>query len=300
MKLSACNALAAACLAVAAGPVFADAYSTVTVGKVTVTLIDLDPNDGIAAGISFLPEPGKFHAGASISGVVQTGETFGSEPGNNGVNFAKASPWYGSGVSATGLTPMATVSASVTGSTNAPGFAGLDLSGSALSTVDQRGYFFGEAFVPGGPAMAGGGLSYVLSANTKVVFSVDAFLSVNTTLGYTAGALSGENATANMSLYTGGLAADGTLLEDLQQRGVSVFYVDGTAPGAAEDSWSGVMSSSFSNLSNHSSNGLFWANANIRGESVISAVPEPSSYGMFLVGLGVIGSLARRRRNRAE
>src|SRR5471030_3085759 len=120
MKL-ALNALASACLAMLAAPVFADAYGSATLSNVTVTLIDLNPNDGIAPSISFLPDPAKFASGANISGVAQTGQAFGNEPGNIYDSFSKTGASSQANISGTIHNALATSSADVTGSTTGVG-----------------------------------------------------------------------------------------------------------------------------------------------------------------------------------
>jgi hypothetical protein len=289
------SALVVAGIATAAGPAFAAAYSTATFGKVTITLIDLDPNDGISANISFLNDPIKFDGGAFIRGMAETGMNSGNEPGNQLKNFKKTGAWQTTSFSDSAITPLAVASGSVTGSATGAGFSALSLTGSALSTAEQRANYAAYGAVPG--------LDYrgfVLSANTKVVFSVDASVSAQTTIGHTPGGLEGEAASALLSLYAGGYAANGvTVVEDLQEHGASVLHVDGSPDMGAADAWSGVMSASFSNLSSHSTEGGFYAHAAISGNSVISAVPEPSTYGMLLGGLAMMGALLRRRRNRA-
>jgi hypothetical protein len=292
MKLAALNALAAACLAVAAGPAFADAHGTATFGNVTVTLIDLDPNDGIAASISFLPNPTMYAGGAYIYGEAETGQTGGSDPGHQLGRYEKTGAWQTTNVKGSTKTDLASSSASVSGSASGVGFSGLSLSGTALSSTDDHSRFYAYAGVPASYENKG----FILSANTMVTFSVNATLGVNTTLGYTPGALEGEAAAATLRLYAGAFGADpGAILDGTHEQSVSVHYFDGDLPGPASDSWSGVMSASFSNLSSQSGRGEFWADASISGRSVISAVPEPATYGMLLGGLGLIGAVARRR-----
>nr|WP_229259519.1 PEP-CTERM sorting domain-containing protein [Duganella aceris] len=297
MKLAALNALAVACLAAFASPAYADAYSTATFGNVTVTLIDLDPNDGVAASISFLPNPNKFAGGAYVYGEAETGQVGGYDPGHQLGRFDKSGAWQTTNVSGSTSTNLATSSASVTGAADGVGFSGLSLSGAAHSTSDQHSRFYAYAGVPNTHDNKG----FTLSANTMVSFSVNTTMSASTTIGYTPGALEGEAASVLMSLYAGGLSPDGgSMVDDLQQHSVSVYYVDGDPLGGASDSWSGIMTASFSNLSNHSTQGEFFADASIGGRSVISAVPEPGTYGMLLGGLGLMGALARRRRNRGQ
>ncbi|WP_229257335.1 PEP-CTERM sorting domain-containing protein [Duganella callida] len=291
MKLAARYALVAG-LAAAAGPVFADAYSTASFGNVTVTLIDLDPNDGIAASISFLPNTTKFDGGAYIHGEAEDGIIGGYDPGHQLQRFDKSGAWQSTNVSGNAHTGLSSAAASVTGSASGVGFTALSVSGKALSGLDDHGNYYSYASVPFNNVDNRG---FVLSANTKVVFSVDAAMSATMTRGYTAGALEGESASALMSLYAGGLAADGSMLDDLQQHGVGVQYFDGGPLGGATDSWAGVMSASYSNLTNHSSQGQFWADAQVGGHSVMAAVPEPETYAMLLGGLGLLGGLARRR-----
>ncbi len=296
MKIAALNVLAAACLAVFAGPALADAYSIATFGNVTVTLIDLDPNDGIAASISFLPNTTKFSGGAYIYGEAETGLVGGYDPGHQLGRYEKIGAWQSTNVSGATSTNLANSSASVTGSDSGVGFSGLSLAGAAHSTADEHSRFYAYAGVPNTHDNKG----FILSANTMVSFSVNASISASTTIGYTPGALEGEAASAVLSLYAGGMGGDGTMIDDLQQHSVSVYYIDGDPLGGAADSWNGVMTASFSNLSNHASRGEFWADASIGGRSVITAVPEPETYGMLLGGLAMIGALARRRRNRGQ
>ena len=119
MKLAR-KALVVACLAVATGPVFADAHSTATFGNLKVTLIDLNPNDGIAASISFLPDPRKFYDGAAIKGEAETWLEQGSFEDLHDEKFNKAAAWGSANISGGANTETASVSTGVTASADGP------------------------------------------------------------------------------------------------------------------------------------------------------------------------------------
>jgi hypothetical protein len=293
MKHVARNMLALACLAACASPALADAYGSATIGNVTVTVIDLDPNDGIAAGIAFMPDPTKYYGGALVRGYANTGPNGSQDPGTQLKTFFVRGAWQATNVHDGATVDLAHVQGDLTGSGSGVGFSDLSLEGAAGSTATGRSHFWGWGSVPGNP---GGHLDYVLAANTKVVFSIDASLNAGTTIGHVAGAPDSESAMAMVGLYASGTAPDGTtLVEDLQERTARVAYVDGAPMGGGTDSWSGVVTASFSNVGLQGSAGEFWAYASIEGDSVVAAVPEPSTWAMLLGGLAFVGTRLRRR-----
>jgi hypothetical protein len=296
MKRAAFKVLAAACMAALAGPVLADAYSTATFGNVTVTLVDLDPHDGIAPSITFLPITTKYLGGASIHGEAATGQGLSSDAGHEINDYQKIGAWQTTNVADSTQVSLASSSASVQGAAGGVGFSSLSVSGSAQSGVDNRGRYLASAVTPNTTDHK----AFTLSANTEVIFSVNAAVSAATTLGYTPGALEGESASGVLTLFASGMNADGTsMIDDLQTHAASVHYFAGMPLGGESEAWSGVMAASYSNLSSHSSQGKFYAEGVASGYSVMLApVPEPASYGMLLGGLGLLGVVARRRRNR--
>lgn len=289
MKSAVISAVAAACLAGAAGPALAAATSSATLGQFTITLIDLDPNDGIAPSISFLP-----YGAAGGPGIYGQADSYSLSPESAVFQTDTRKP--GKSLSDTAQTASSGASASMTGSIAGAGVAALSASGYALTSAEASGHYYATASAPAAETR-----EFVLSANTMVSFSALGNISASYTLGGTAAAQEGESALGVVMLGVGGFAADGeSVLRDLQRRYVSLqFQIDGTVPaGPAADSWAGLLTASYSNLSNHAANGQFYAEVEAGGRSLasVAAVPEAETYTMLLGGLALLGAVVRRRR----
>jgi hypothetical protein len=244
---------------------FAGSAAEVRFDVLTVTLVDLNPADGIVPTIGFA-------GGASRASAVlfQPFGVYDEDVGNGG------SAWGDVDVSVT--LSLGHVEASLTG-------AGVDGSGATVHVA-------GQAAEPGGPLGASvqyqaqvwapyqSAGAFVLSPWTSVTFSVQANLSAITQSSGT----SHDYAVAGAYLFLNGTGDAATLeCESLAGRQCSAGDVR-------------QLSVSFANSAGTSVDGTFQAWAQAAGYSQAVGVPEPATPLLLLGGLGVLGSVARRRR----
>lgn len=283
MKSLVIHLLATSVLAGMAQGAAASATSAGGIGAVTITLIDLDPDDGIAPSLLFAPDTGG-NSGGTVSGELRSftpnEESF-REFRSQGLGLA-------SPVSAGRDLAMASGSGSITGLAG-PGFSALAAQGQAGSGTASRGTYD----VTAQSAWVG----FTLSANTAVRFSANGWAQGTTSTGGDPSTGWDEAGGALVALGAAGFDSTGTLVWDEDQQVATARYTlddAGNVQGDAQ-SWSGLLSVSFSNTTGASADGIFTAEASAFGHSAVSPVPEPSSGLMLLGGLGLVGMMARRR-----
>ncbi|WP_295993582.1 PEP-CTERM sorting domain-containing protein [Rugamonas sp.] len=290
MKRIARSTLAAACAAAvvavaAAGPAHAAASSSATFGNLTITLTDLDPNDGIAPSLIYQAD-----AQPTIMGETRS---FGDEFVQH--TFNKVLVGQQGGLNGALNDELASSNASLTSAVTLAGFSSASASGKALSTVDGNGRYFAEA-TGQDPYMN----SFTLSANTMMTITVNGSARAQTTIGYNLDAFQAEEANAHLFLDIEAYTDNGTYVGGYQETTLQALYEvkdDGSVVGQTQ-SWDGQMSASFSNKTGQSASGFFVADVDVSGLSSVAAVPEPETYAMLMAGLALVGWGAKRAKRR--
>jgi len=290
MKRLVMHTLAAACLAVAVGPVFANATSSATIGNLVITLTDLDTADGISPWMTFtLPS-----FGLAESGSVG----FGAENSESQLTIRFGTS-EGGLYNASAHTDWSSSSANLLSSKGIGGFTTLSAQGAAYSGLESSGNYMAHASAAKYPYS-----EFTLSANTKLTFSVTADVKAQTTIGYNLDADMGESASALAVLNVFGVANGGYQSDVQQHMAAATFDVrdDNTTMGVS-DAWSGVLAANFVNDGAGVATGGLEVYTYVEGISAnwdgVTPVPEPSTYAMMLGGLGLIGAAARRRSKAA-
>ncbi len=272
--------LAAACLMAAASGAMAAASSSVHINGVTITLTDLDPNDGIAASATMMhgSQPYLNIGAASF------------DPAYSNDAYAAVGMHGGSGLAGSVGTTFAHSSATIAGQSSIVGFSGIALDGGALSTTAGYGEY-------GATAAPYTSMNVQVAANTRVTVTFDASIDVATTVGLDA-AGNAERAMGRILMAFDGLDADGANVVDEQWQELLAGYRLDDAGNVLGDSyhWAGQLSVSFSNRTENDTVASLYSEGVIGGNSVVSAVPEPATYGMLLGGLALVGVAAWRRR----
>lgn len=279
MKRLACISLAA-CLAAATPAVFAAANSSLHINTVTITLTDLDANDGVTPWIAMMygSQPylnigaGSFDPSYSVDAYAALGTKAGST------------------LTGTASTPFAQSSATIAGTSSIVGYSSIVLAGGAQSGVNGFGEY-GALAAPYTP------MNFGISANTKVTITLNASIDVATTLGYNTATGMDEQAKGHILMGLDGLDENGEYVMDEQwQELIAGYQFDALGnPLGQSQHWDGDLSVSFSNLKGEDSMATLYTEGGIGGHS-IAAVPEPSTYAMLLGGLGLMGVAARRNR----
>ncbi len=303
MKRTTLTLVAAAAAALFAGPALAASSASSTLGPLVVTIFDLDPNDGIEAGITF-DDGSSYGYGSYVATTAGDYDytagwrAYDSDSAYGATNWAPVSVTS----AVTGTSATATVSGDGT-----PGGTLISASGSTLGSTGTGLYDYGQftatAYAPYAYYNA-----FTVSQNTLVLFTAGVQLDGAVTATWDPSipdAYDWEYATANAYLYIYGAGASGNGSQqsnDSQSVGVSSQYVaDPNAPWGYvytgnSGSYSGQLAGSFVNISGGDLTGYIQAYSYASGYSYVNAIPEPETYALMLAGLGVVGLLARRRR----
>ena len=254
-------ALAAAGLLAAAPSAHATATATATLTNFHYQVFDLDPNDGIAAAVTFA-------SGAYAYAVASHTE------GTTVSHSQNADGAIGSALSVSALLGVNTASALTT--SGDPAGAGTGPGASSIASAAGAGNTaYGSANLVSS--------SFTLTPHTLLVFSASpSGLSAATT------AL-GESAYA--SAYVQFRAADSSQIS--YGAAYASAYTDGTSYISSPTS----IKASFTNLTNAEATAYAYAYASTSAYGV-AAIPEPESYALMLSGLLTVGLAVRRRRTR--
>lgn len=258
-------ALLSAALLVGAGDAAATAQARVTFSGLTITLTDLDPDDGIAPGLTIL-DP-NYESGVYLA-LTDNGDNVYDE----GVGDAPFGPTQARGRTANtaaGTRIRGTVDTGLTVST----WGKAQVAGSS---------FEAHAYLP----TFWEGITFELTPNTMI--SID---TVMTASAFTGGA--GEHAMANAMLELG-------LWDGAYQDAVQYVWEDGGTRGFARQDWH-LSVSNTQDVADWvylhifaSATGYIDAPAAL-GAGAAQAVPEPGTLALMAAGLGL---LALRRRLR--
>jgi hypothetical protein len=287
MKFTIKLTLAATLAAAATAPTFAavpashNFSSRVSVTGMSYELIDLQPDDGIAAAAMFLAGG----SGTSIE-MLQRGKFSGDSSHTNeilGSTFSSYMLPGGSGAAAAGMGGSLTLFAMGMGSRLGGKSNGMLTSFEVLS--GSNGY----------------GLNVMLSPGTEMRWTGSFELMASADKWW--GSRWSQSAGAQLSIYHGDL---GDSTPESQSFYVAAFANPTLGQQARKESGSFTFS--------HVNTGSEWAsyaasvNAttmggynSLRAESMgVSPIPEPSTYALFAAGIGAVGFVARRRKVASE
>ena len=141
-----------------------------------------------------------------------------------------------------------------------------------------------------------GANNFTLSAYTRVTFSAAASVSGSAQGGSVNYEASSDYAAASINFIVSGAGPYGNGSQSEEDSFSQVIYGYAGDPVIYTFSQSQTVGASFSNLTAGNLAGFFDANVSTTALSYATAVPEPESYAMLLVGFGLIGAITRRKQ----
>lgn len=284
-RLAAAAALLACALSTPAHAAVLEASASISLKNLTITLIDLDPTDGIAPSIDFLDVGTNRYRLRSESAITDWQGTVTGSANNASLTGSQNSLLLPSQVSS--------------GSAGAQSSAEITLSSISLKTAASLDTSTPQHDISRETTAGlisccdndtgGSFVSFFLGANTALRIQGQYDLAA---LLQSGGASTGAGQFASTGLYLN-LASDdqSSWLAD-----EAIAEIDGVAATR-----SGLFDLTLSNQSGSFRSGSFaiQANAIASVDSGVSPVPEPESIALMLAGLGVAGAIGARRRQRA-
>lgn len=248
------------------GTVYAAASVSTTLTNIRYTLVDLDLNDGIAPGVFLGPTTIASQAAVSFvwPGNVITQDQHSGADGNAPVSAV---------LTQLPLTGLASIGGDGT-------LATMSLTNGIVAGADNTQSFQYGASTWSGRQLVG------ISANTSITWYADVTF-VGTESGATGGLSAQEiHGAASVLLY---FYRDNIALEQL------TFSSGTNNPAPYVNGITQTLSYSYANPTDDGLYAFISFGASAGGSQLISPVPEPTTYGMFVIGLGIMGLFARRR-----
>jgi hypothetical protein len=248
------------------------ANSTVTFSNFHYTLTDLTPDDGIAPSAAFT--------------FLNYAYVLGSNPGSNDQTFSKDDvATQSAAVSAPGYS----ISASTTAGTGLQHLNGASAtaSGSAIISGDETPYSDGKQISAYSASTILYSGDFTLAPGSQITFYADVHAFASSDTGTTndesfARAIGWFSGSAGNDYFSTSVQANATHNNDF---------------GLKTDEMTQALQVTFSNDGFKPLTGYFNIRGDIGGSAVnMLPVPEPSTYAMFLAGLGLIGFAKRRRK----
>ena len=272
------NLVIAALAAMVSLPVMAASSASASLGPITVTLFDLDPFDAIAPSITFAGP------GMGSDSYVNTWASEAIPSGGSNSPLGGGAPW--APVSTSDTAGGASASASISG----PGMASLTSVSASGSAADVFGPPTNNAQYYGVAHPMLGYSSFALTAKTLLIISAPASIAAAASgpAGYYSHYASAD---VYLSLHGPGASGGGS-----QSSVDQLAYTNYAYNSSFSHTDSRLLGASFVNLTTGPLSGYLYNYSAVYGLTS-APVPEPGTYAMLLAGLGLVGSMVRRRRS---
>lgn len=270
MSIASRSTTAAAVLALGVvSTAHAAATASAEVGQITITLIDLDPFDGITPTLAFQNE--KSYSFASVYGDSTSTYDSDTAAGSFMPTSASAVDALGWGTGSTGAG----------GAQSAAELAGSPTAG-VYSGTQGAGYFSGY---------------FEITPWTGLILTTDYSAHADTSVGWSADDQSeyaGSYAQLGLRIFQSG----GTEQHSASRNAFASYIWDGSQYVGQSYAASGQLRLTYANFSSDAQSGSYVAETYAYAQSTIAAaIPEPGTYGLLLAGLAGIGAVLRRRRD---